>query len=421
MTEIKPFQAIYYNPLKVQDLSKVVCPPYDVITKQQQNVYYNLSEHNFIRILLGKERSMDDKTDNKYTRAKQLFDQWLKEGVFKEDESPCIYYYKQEYKLWGQRYSRLGFISLMKIQDEKDSRIYPHENVHSSAKEDRLKLWRSLSSNCSAIFLCFSDKEKTVEKIFVKYVSLTNPFINIVDEDGVRHILWRLDDPKFINQIVDSLERQQLFIADGHHRYEVAKEYRRARLVRSAKANGKEPYNYVMTYFTNMDSKDLKILPLHRIVKRLTKKLDFLEEHFRIDKIRSQGDLLILLAKAGQNEHAFGLYTKNGAQLLRLKNTSLIDKIIREGSKEFRHLDATILKYFIFDRLNIKSEDIIYTKDFPEAIALVDNGQADASFIMNPVSIKQLKEIALQGERMPPKTTYFYPKVLSGLTIYKMG
>jgi len=148
--------------------------------------------------------------------------------------------------------------------------------------------------------------------------------------------------------------------------------------------------------------------------------LDFLEDFFRIDKIRTKEELLILLAKAGINEYAFGLYTREGMKLLRLKNKLLIDEHIKEGSEEYRKLDATILKNFVFDRLSIPSEDITYTKDFQEAADVVDNNEADASFIMNAVKIQQIRSVALNGERMPPKTTYFYPKVLSGLTINKV-
>ncbi len=175
-----------------------------------------------------------------------------------------------------------------------------------------------------------------------------------------------------------------------------------------------------MTYFTNIDSKDLQIFPMHRIVKNMPDDLSFMEEYFRIDKVAKVEELSILLAKAGKNEHAFGLYTKNGIMLLRLKNKMLIEEHVKEGSKDYKSLDATILKTFVFDKVGIKSDDIIYTKDLSQTIDMVDNGQAQASFIMNAVKISQLKSIALNGERMPPKTTYFYPKVLSGLTIYKM-
>jgi len=175
-----------------------------------------------------------------------------------------------------------------------------------------------------------------------------------------------------------------------------------------------------MTYFTNIDSKDLKIFPMHRIVKKLPGDLSFLEEFFRMDKIKSKDELMVMLAKAGQNEHAFGLYTKDGHILMRLKNKALIDKTITEGSREYRRLDATILKYFVFDKLGVKSEDIIYTKDSVEVFTKVDEGIAEAGFIMNPVKISQLKAVALGGEKMPPKTTYFYPKVLSGLTSHRI-
>ena len=320
----------------------------------------------------------------------------------------------------GQKHSRLGFIAAMRIMDEKYSKIFPHENTHAQAKEDRLKLLRAVKANLSSIFVCFSDQEKKVELIFSKYVANTQPVTDLTDEDGVRHIVWRLDDPAHIAVIVYALAEQQLFIADGHHRYEVAKEYRRSKLSRSLKTTGEEPFQYVMTYFTNIESKDLKIFPMHRIITTLGGSMNFLEEYFRVDRLRSKEDLAIFLAKAGQNEHAFGLYMKGEIKLLRLKNKLLIDKLVTEGSKEYRRLDATILRYFVLDRVGVKSESIIYTKDLNETFSMVDSKKAEASFILNPVKIQQLKSIALNGERMPPKTTYFYPKVLSGLTVYRL-
>ena len=420
MADIKPFKAIHYNPEKIKNLKEVVCPPYDVISPEQQNEYHKRNLHNFIRISLGKDNPKDNEIENKYTRAKTIYEEWLRDGTFIEDQKPCIYYCKQEYSVMGEKHSRLGFVSLMKLQDEGDSHIYPHENTHSKAKEDRYRLWSLLKSNLSAIFVCFSDTDKTVEKIFNTKVSSTKPFIDLVDDDRVRHILWRLDDPALISQIVESLADQQLFIADGHHRYEVAQQYRNFRLQQQPKSNGQEPFHYVMTYFTNMDSKNLEIFPMHRIVKKFPARLNFLEEFFRMDKIKTKEDLSILLAKAGKNEHAFGVYSQEGIRLLRLKNKLIIDQQIQEGSKEYRRLDATILKCLVFDRVGVKSEDILYTKDINQAFAMVDNKEADVSFTMNPVTIQQLKSIALNGERMPPKTTYFYPKILSGLTVYKM-
>ncbi len=417
---IKPFKAVYYNTKKVEDLTKVVSPPYDVISEEEQSFLHNLSSSNFTHIDYGRDKPNDDKNNNKYTRAKKVFEEWLKKNIMVQDEEPCVYFYKQEYKIQGQKHSRLGFVSLMELEDEEDSKVHPHENTHAYAVEDRYKLLKSLNSGLSCIFVCYSDSQKKVEKIFNKDVYVQDPLLDVVDKDQVRHRIWRMSDSQRIKEIKDSLSNQNLFIADGHHRYKVATEYRKSRLERKQNSDGQEPYNFVMTYFTNMDSKDLQIFPMHRIVKNLPVELDFLEDFFRIDKVKDKEDLIILLAKAGRNEHAFGLYMKDGIKLLRLKNKMLIDEHIKEGSKEYKSLDATILKYFVFDRVGVKSDDIIYTKDIQEATGMVDDGQASASFIMNPVKISQLKSIALNGERMPPKTTYFYPKVLSGLTVYKM-
>ena len=420
MIEIKPFQALHYNPEKIRDLSKTVCPPYDVISPAQQNNYYNQSELNFIRVLLGKENPRDTESHNKYTRARDIFNQWIQDEILIKDEKPCIYYYLQDFRVLGEKYSRLGFISLMKVSDEKGARIYPHENTHMKAKQDRLKLWRMLSSNLSAIFVCYSDRNKKIEGIFNKKFMSAQPFINTLDDDGVRHRLWRLVDPALIREISDSLREQQLFIADGHHRYEVARELKRIKNPKGNKSARNPAYNYIMTYFTNMNSRDLKVFPIHRAIRKMPKPMDFLTEIFRVDRIKTRENLAILLAKAGKNEHAFGLMNAQGKSLLRLKNKLLIDKFIKNGSRALRHLDATILRHFILDRLAIRSEDIIYTKDIQEAERLVNEKEAEAAFLMNPVKIDQLREIALNGERMPPKTTYFYPKVLSGLTIYNI-
>jgi len=421
MSNIKPFRAVYYNSEKIRDLSKVVAPPYDVISPEEQDQLHDLSPYNFTHIDLGKDEPNDNKANNKYTRAKKKYGEWLKSGAMLQDEKLCIYFYKQDYKIMGQKHSRMGFVSLMELEnDDEETRVFPHENTHASAVDDRLKLCESLKSNLSCIFVCYSDEHRRVEKIFNKYVSSDDPIIDIEDKDKVKHQVWRLEKPDLIKEINTVLSGQHLFIADGHHRYQVAKEYRRKRLKRAVDSNGQEPFNYVMTYFTNMDSKDLQIFPVHRVVKHLPKDLDFLEEFFRIDTIKRKEDFPILLAQAGRNEHAIGLYTRENMKLLRLKNRLLIEKHVEGESKEYKSLDAAILKSFVFDPIGVPSSDILYTKDIDKVMAMVDEANADAGFVMNPVKITQLKAVALSGERMPPKTTYFYPKVLSGLTVYKM-
>jgi uncharacterized protein (DUF1015 family) len=421
MSVIKPFNGLVYNPAKVGDMTKIVCPPYDVISPEHEVTLKKRSPFNYIHVMLAKADAKHGSDDARYAKAAETFQKWLKDGVLIKDEKPCIYYTKQEYKVLGERLSRMGFLAVMKIEDEK-AKIHPHEKTHAGAKEDRFKLWTALKAACSPIFVCFADRQKKVEGIFQRKVAPTKPFIDVIEDDGTRSQVWRLDDPALIQEIMDTFDNQNLFIADGHHRYEVSKRYREMMLAQTPDATGDEPWNYVMTYFTNVDSKDLQIFPIHRIVKNFPKDISFLENLFRIDTIKKKEDLVVMLAKAGRNEHAFGLYTKKGIQLLRLKNKSQIDEFIKEGSKDYRSLDSLILKAFVFDKLDIKSEDITYcNKEMDECFTAVDNGSAEAAFILNPVRIEQLRSIALNGEKMPPKTTYFYPKALSGIALYQLG
>lgn len=418
MSLVKAFQGLVYNPAKITDMSKVVCPPYDVISPEQEEILKKRSPYNFIHVMLAKADAKHGDNDARYAQAGETLTQWLQDGVLLQDAKPCIYYLKQEYKIVGQRYSRMGFLAVMKIENE-GAKIHPHEKTHAGAKEDRFKLWCALKAACSPIFVCFSDRQKKVESIFQKKVMLTKPFLDVVESDGTHNIAWRLDDEASIKEISDTFSGQNLFIADGHHRFEVSKRYREMMLASTPNATGEEPWNYVMTYFTNIDSKELQIFPIHRIVKKFPQEIAFLENLFRVDAVKKREDLAIMLAKAGRNEHAFGLYTKRGAFLLRLKNKSQINEFIKEGSADYRGLDSLILKAFVFDQLDIKSEDITYSnKDIEDCFGLIDNGQGEAAFILNPVRIEQLRAIALNGEKMPPKSTYFYPKALSGIALY---
>ncbi|MBF0511607.1 MAG: DUF1015 domain-containing protein [Candidatus Omnitrophica bacterium] len=420
MSALKPFPAVFYNKEKIENLSNVFCPPYDIISKEQQEAYYKQDPYNFIRLELAKETPKDDDKDNKYTRARKTYEEWLKKGILKQDTTPCIYFYKQDYKYQGQKYTRMGFLGLLKINEDSGVRILPHEHTHAAAKTDRLTLWSTLKTNLSSIFVGYADKAGKIDRVFIKELANQKPCLEAIDHDKVKHTVWRLENPDKIQEIVNIIDGQDLFICDGHHRFEVANQIRRESLKKAKRITGEEPYNYVMTYFTNMDSKDLQIFPIHRIVKKFPISVNLLEQYFRIDKVKTKIDWLVLLARAGQNEHSFGLYNKQGMFLLRLKNRTLIDKMVQEGSKEYRSLDAAILKAFIFDQVGVASEDVVYSKDPEEVIQAVNEGQAEAGFILNPVQVGQLRAIALHDERMPPKTTYFYPKVLSGLTIYKM-
>jgi len=418
MTRIKPFQGILYNQKNVADLSKVMCPPYDIISMQDQEKFYNTDPYNFIRVVLGKEKPRDGNKDNKYTRAKQYFDDWLNSNILEKDKTPCFYFYLHEYIYKGRKKKRLGFVGLMKLEHE-NSKVFPHENTHSKPKEDRLELIRALRANVSPIFAFFYDRERKIADVFQNHLLDQKAYISVRDADNISHKIWRLCDTELINKIKEYIIDEHIFIADGHHRYEVALTFSREMQSPSKHDRDKDGCNYIMTYFTNLDSDDLLILPIHRIVKKVPKEIKILENNFDIERINNVQDMLSSLAKIRARGCGFGLYRNKEFSLLKLKNQDQLKHCMPHGSQQYKCLDVSILQFLIFDRLGIKSEDLIYTKDEDEAIRIVDNNEAEAVFFTNPIKVQQLRDIAFGGEKMPPKSTYFYPKLLSGLVINK--
>lgn len=417
MTEISPFKAALFNSDKIKDSSKIFCPPYDVISKKDQSMYYKKSPYNFIRIELNKESPKDNSRDNQFTRAKKTFDRWLKSGILKEDKEKCFYFYSQEYYYKGERKSRLGFIGLLKLKHSSKSGVFPHENTHLAAKENRLQLIKKIKANTSPIFVIFSDIDRIMKRIFDKYLLGKAPIIDTFDAEKVGTKIWRLYNEEAIATLKKCMEGKNIYIADGHHRFEVGQEF--CNLMRKKKKNftGNEDFNYIMTYFTDLNAKDLQILPIHRLVKKMPSDLSALQGYFSIEKVKEKYELFALLRKAGFAEHAYGLYQGNNFYLLRFNNSAHLDQFIETGSRELKNLDVSILQHVIFKKLNIKDRDIAYIKDEDLAISMVNDNKAEAVFLLNPVKIEQLKVIAGGGEKMPPKSTYFYPKVLSGLVV----
>ncbi len=271
MTQIKPFNALIYNQEKISDLSKVVCPPYDVISLKERDKLYNTDNFNLVRILLPSQERKEGKLIDKYTNAKLKFLRWQKENILVSDKAEAIYFYSQGFPFKGENRTRLGFIALMRLKESGKSSIYPHEHTYQEHKDDRFALLKAAKANLSPIFTLFSDQERQVNLIFNNYLSEQPPMIDIVDGDAIRHKVWRLDDTKLISRLMDYMKNKNIFIADGHHRYEVACEYRDMMLRRKAKDPDTKSasFNYIMTYFIDMNSQGLTVLPIHRLVKRL--------------------------------------------------------------------------------------------------------------------------------------------------------
>jgi uncharacterized protein (DUF1015 family) len=426
MNKTKAFRAVVYNPEVVGSFKSVVCPPYDVISPQAQEMFYERSLHNFIHILLAKDSSLDDK----YRRAATIFRGWLKDKVLIQDEQPAVYFYSQQYLVRGEKKTRLGFISLLRLGDEKSAAVFGHEHTHNAAKLDRFKLMKQVKANLSPIYIIFLDKKRIIQRIFQKYIPAQPAFIELTDDEKTVHKLWRLNDPALLKIIESSMNNENMFIADGHHRYEVACAYRdlmREKL--GAAFTADEEFNYCLAYFTNTDYRGLSILPIHRLLK-LEELLDIdgfisrSKEYFDVDQVKDRTRFFFLLEKAGCSEHLIGFYKEKKYFLLRLKNVKMLDKLISDKPKEYRFLDVAILNYLVFKNiLKLDLDNLPGIKYSPDPFELMKEADADplkAAFFLNPVKIQQIINIALSGNKMPPKSTYFYPKVLSGLVINRL-
>jgi uncharacterized protein (DUF1015 family) len=297
-------------------------------------------------------------------------------------------------------------------------------------KEDRLRLLKAVKANLSPIFVAFADKERIIQRTYDQRLAAQKPFIDITDEYKVNHKVWRLDSPEMIAKIQASLKDKNIFIADGHHRYEVACAFRQEMKKKLGAVSGEEDFNYIMSYFTNAESRDLTIFPVHRLVKLPAQfnMADFkaaLSECFHLEEVKDKASFFFLMEKGGRTENVLGLYKEGRFWLLRLKNIRILDKMIADKPKEYRLLDVAILNSLILKNILKMSleanEDILYSPDAEQFIERVDNAKGYIAFLLNPVKMQQVSAVALTGNRMPPKSTYFYPKVLSGLVINKFS
>lgn len=424
MAKIRPFSAYIFNQEKNKDLSQVTCPPYDVISPQRQDYFHKLHPHNFLHILLAKDIANTDK----YVKAGKDFQKWVDDKILVEDNKPAIYYYVQEYSIKREKKTRMGFIALMKLEEKKSS-VFGHEHTHLAPKEDRYKLIRQVKANLSPIFIISADKKRIIHTTWEKYIKDKEPFINFSDDDKVTHKLWRITDEKLIEKICLETEKENAFIADGHHRYEVSGMYRDE--LKSKLGSSFDPeanYNYIMAYFTNIDSPGLTIFPIHRLVKfsskpDLKKILGKLEQFFSVEEIKDRTKFYFLMAKAGTAEHVIGMYYNSKHFLLRLKNVKVLDKIILDKPAEYRSLDVSILNSLVFENvlgLDVENKSwLTYNHEKDEIINQADKDENCIAFLLNPTKVKQIVSVALTGEKMPQKSTFFYPKVISGLVINK--
>jgi uncharacterized protein (DUF1015 family) len=439
MADIHPFRALRFDPLQVT-LAQVVTQPYDKITPALQERYYAASPNNLVRIILGRRKENDNPANNVYTRAAGHFRDWRQQGLLREDSLPSIYLYSQRFTRPGSttELERRGFIALGRIEDYSAGVVFRHEQTLAKPKADRLDLLRATRAHFGQIFMLYEDSGQ-VESLLA---TEDDPDVSVTDEYGVVHRVWQVSDPKLISSVQAAMSDKKLIIADGHHRYETALNYRNERRAADSSAaqpaggGGTAPYEYVMMTFVNINSPGLVILPTHRLVHSLR---NFSEDDFRnsaraffdVDEIDSDLDgphATAILREAGRCGTTILAVTANRAFLLHHPNAN-IPEIFEGLSISQQALDVVQLHKCLLEKVLKLSEESIrnqqnisYVRDAGEALSQVrgQGARANIAFLMNPCRIAQVRDIAFAGEVMPQKSTDFYPKLLSGLTIYAL-
>ena len=442
MADIFPFHAYRYNLQRVK-LAQVVTQPYDKITPAMQERYATLSPYNLIAVEKGKPSPQDSAADNVYTRAEKALEQWIRDGVLARDARPGIYVYFQEYAVPGtmERRTRKGFIALGRVEDYAAHIVFRHELTHTGPKADRLELLRHTRTHTGQLFMLYSDPQRGIDALLDRVSAHSHPD-EATDEYNVAHRIWPVFDPQIISEIVSLMASQQLVIADGHHRYETALAYRDECRAKCGAGDRNAPYEKAMMTFFNTQAEGLVILPTHRLVAHLPsfdldsfrKKIAPVFEQedyaFGSDAARTAAYERFLrdLAASGETEKTFGMYAAAGSfTLLRLRRDLDLQKLMPGLSAAQRKLDVVLLHRFLLeDGLGITpaavtaEQNISYEREIGAAVNTVDRKRAQICFLLNPVGVNQVMEIALAGEVMPQKSTDFYPKLLSGLTLYRL-
>ena len=440
MARIYPFRAWRYNPSAVR-LEDAVTQPYDKISPAMQQAYYQRSPFNLVRIILGLPELFDaERGENVYSRAARDFKAWREQGVLMQEKDPCVFAYAQRFKVPGTDIvkERRGFIALGKLQDYADQVVFRHEQTLSKPKSDRLNLLKATHAHFGQIFMLYSDPAGSVEKTL--YEGLGAAEGEVTDEYGVLHRIWRISDPAVIRLLATAMSDKKLIIADGHHRYETAlnysKQYAPAQAAQTESNTSQLPQPAypeaaVMMTFVNMDSDGLVILPTHRVVHSLDKFdpaafVRAAEAFFTVEKLADADAAAYMQTLGAQQGNAFVAVTRAGSFLLQSK-IEAVDAALAGVPERQRNLDLTHLHSVILGRLLGLDEEkvreqtnIRYLRDASEAVDQVHRGEADVTFLTNPVTMEQLREVAFAGDVMPQKSTDFFPKLLSGLAIYAL-
>ncbi|MBI4303469.1 MAG: DUF1015 domain-containing protein [Chloroflexi bacterium] len=434
MAEIRPFRGIHYNSALIKDLSTVICPPYDIISSQLQQELYLKSEYNFVRVEFARELPQDCATDNRYTRSAATLEQWLKRGILVVDETPAIYLTDQHFTYAGKEYKRRGITVRIKLEEWDKMVIRPHEGTMSEPKSDRLSLLWALQANTSSIFALFEDKRRQIASVLSSQEQ-RRPLLEVKKTNGDGHTVWAITEPEAIKQISGILAQQPLYIADGHHRYESALAYRREKLDYSKSASGEEAFNFVMMTLVDFTNPGLLILPPHRLVRGISQPaldgiMDKLSIFFDIENLGENAppvcqkiDSLFTEAKDSPLI-LFGPEKRFYA--LRLRDPASVAQMMPYFHSDlYKKLDVSIIDHVILENLLRLSTDkekasLAYVYDRMEVVNRVLNQEYQLAFILKPIKADIIKAIADISDKMPRKSTYFYPKLPAGLLVNRL-
>ncbi len=438
MAHVIPFRGTLYDPATVGDVRQVVAPPYDIIDKQLQKVLHDRNQHNVIRLELGYDHPGDGPSNNKYTRAAAALKEWLGKGALRRDAQPAVYYHTIEYR---PPYSapgtptRLfkGFLATMQLEEFGSGKILPHENTRAAAKTDRLHLLEACRANFSPIISLYSDPQNEVLALLERATASEKPRIDFQDDEGFRQRLWSVTDAGVLDRVTTLMETKPLFIADGHHRYETALNYRRARRQEAGNPAGPQPYDNVFMLFASLEDKGLTVLPTHRVLttklpgaaevkNQLAKACDILPIPWAAGKEPEvRREFLSAVHSRGQSAPVFGmaLHNEQTYYLLTLRP----DQRPSAAASPRDRLDVSLLQQHVVTTLcptQQEQEAILYTKDAHEALDWVLKGTGTAALLLNATKVAEVQAVASAGERMPHKSTYFFPKPLTGLVLNVM-
>ena len=407
MTEVVPFKGILYDNQMVTG-SQVIAPPYDIITPAMREALYGRSPYNIVRIDAGMDLPEDNEAGNKYIRSRELYAEWLASGILRRDDAPAFYAYRMEYAAGGGRMALTGLFGLVKLVELGEG-VYPHEATHSKPKHDRLSLMDSLGANTSPIFSLYEGPAPVTASALDAATS-GPAYLQAIEDDGTVHALWPVHDAARIEAIRAELKGRKIFIADGHHRYETALDYRDSSRRKSGAAPSEVlPTDYVMMFLADITDPAITVLPTHRLVRCDVSGLkDKLARFFDIEKLAPDADIPASIAGRART---FGMYAGGNRYRLTLKGGDLSDI-----NPTLAGLDVVVLHEMVFGRL-LSIDAISYEMDPSTVLGKVKSGEYDAAFFLNPTPVGSVQAVAASRLRMPPKSTYFFPKIQTGFVM----